>query len=935
MAGRVEIPLVGRAHELETLADLLGRGGVALLAGEPGVGKTRLARSFAELAERRGSITLWGSAYDEWSAPYGPWTQALAPYLRTLVPERLAADAAVLAAVVPEVGAIEAAPALGSRGEEFRLHDAVARVLAAADRAVTVVLDDFHWADRASLDLLLAVARARANGVLLVATVRDGELADPVMRCIAELTRERLVQRIDVQPLTAAESAALLELFDVDTSVAAAIYERALGNPFFTEELARDVRERGTQTLAIPESVRMTVRSRVGRLSAEGSRLLGLASVFTRPFSFAALQALAERPEETLLDAVDEALAAGLLRVARPEDESYDFPHALVRESLLEELNPSRRARLHRRVAQALEALDGGPDTAAEIAAQYHRSASLPGAAHGVGFALTAAADAELRYARSEVAHLLRIARDLSAELEPRSRAEILCRLALAEADALQLDEARDTATTAQAALAGANAADEATIDFVWSLARVLMEAGAPEEHVRPFVERGLDLVGPTRDLRWARLQLVLRPAEPISAGRIPAERWLGYDPEAVRIARSSGSEHDYASTLELMDWRSREEVDALLARARGWREAAPRIHALSIAARTLLYNLGAFRDAYEISRELLAESERVGSLAGTAYALEQLADVEIGFGDFDAARAHLDQARATARSLGPAHRLHFIIDLVEQRLVVFVGADWDRLAAGFERAATDARTPWPWITMQAAGWAAMAHAHADRRERATRLLDELLPFLESQAPTTLNHNSTVGHGGEAVWRLEDAERAEPFRRLALALVEAGVGDHVQASNELTIARLSALLDELEDAQTWFARARDKLAADGRRPLHAIAVVDEAAIALRAGLSVPRADLREAAELFSSRGMVSRADRADALLSEAEAAPPAGLTSREVEVLRLLAEGRTNREIAATLVLSVHTVERHLANTYRKIGARNRSDATAFALRNL
>jgi DNA-binding CsgD family transcriptional regulator len=935
MAGRVDVPLVGRAHELETLAGLLGRGGMAVLAGEPGVGKTRLARSFADLAERRGSITLWGAAYDEWSAPYGPWTQALAPYLRARGPDDLGADAAVLAAVVPEIATTDTAPALDTRGEEFRLHDAVARLLAAADRAVVVVFDDLQWADGASLDLLLAVARARANGVLLVATVREGELADPVMRCIAELTRERLLHRLDVQPLSAEESAALLDLFDLDPSLAGAIYERAHGNPFFTEELARDVRERGTQASLTPESVRMTVRSRVGRLSHDAGRVLGLASVFTRPFSFDALQALAERPEETLLDAVDESLAAGLLRVARAEDESYEFAHALVREALLEELNPSRRARLHRRVAQVLEALDDSPDTAAEIAAQYHRSASLPGAAHGVGFALKAAADAERRYAPAEAARLLRIACDLSAELERPRRAEILCRLALAEAEALQLDDARDTADAALAALADADAPVETTVDFLWPLAQRLMDAGAQEEQVTPFVERGLELVGPTRDLRWARLKLVLRPAERIMCGRIPAERWRGYDPEAVRIARSSGSEHDYASTLELMDWRSREEVEELLALARGWREAAPRIHALSIAARTLLYNLGAFREAHEVSRNLLAESERVGSLAGTAYALEQLADVEIAFGEFDAARAHLEQAKATARSLGPAHRLHFIIDLVEQRFAVFLGADWDAVAAAFERAATDVRSPWPWITMQAAGWAALAHAHAGRQERATRLLDDLIPFLESQTPTTLNQNSTVGNGGEAVWLLEDAERAAPFRRLALALVEAGAGDYVQASNELTIARAASLLGEFEDAQTWFERARSKLAADGRGPLHAIAVVDEAAVALRAGLPVPRAELRDATELFRSLGMGDRIERAEALLSEAEAAPPAGLTSREVEVLRLLAEGRTNREIAETLVLSVHTIERHLANIYRKIGARNRSDATAFALRNL
>jgi DNA-binding NarL/FixJ family response regulator len=117
--------------------------------------------------------------------------------------------------------------------------------------------------------------------------------------------------------------------------------------------------------------------------------------------------------------------------------------------------------------------------------------------------------------------------------------------------------------------------------------------------------------------------------------------------------------------------------------------------------------------------------------------------------------------------------------------------------------------------------------------------------------------------------------------------------------------------------------------------LHAVCTVDRAAAALAARASVLIAELREARELAAELGMTSVAERATALLEEAEATPPAGLTRREAEILRLLAGGRTNREIADTLVLSVHTIERHLANAYRKIGARNRADATAFAVRQL
>jgi DNA-binding CsgD family transcriptional regulator len=941
-----EDTFVGRGAELETMQRLLeragaGEGGVVLLVGEPGVGKTRLAREFAARAEARGAVVLWGASYEDWTPPYGPWTHALTQYVEQLS-SGFGADAAVLSAVVPTLGErhpdLAVPPSLDPREEQFRLHDAVARALSHGERTVAVVLDDLHWTDRASLELVLAVARS-PGGVLIVATMRDEAPSEALVRCLSELTRERLVQRLEIAPLSVEESVLLLEHLvgePVSESLAATIIAQAQGNAFFTEELARHahVYEQGAST--IPDSVLLAVGARVRRLSPEAARILGVASVFTRPFSFDVLQTLAELPEETVLDALDETLAARLLTVAQAAAESYEFAHALIRQSLYAELNPSRRARLHRRAAHALEQLgDGsGLETAAELAAQYQRSASLPGAAHGVGYALVAADAAEARYAHAEAAQLMRIARDLSGELDAGQRAAILCRLALAEADSLELESALRTADAALAELAEAEADAKEAGRFLWALARALKDAGAAEEQLRPLVERGLHLVGDERSLPWARLKLVLRPVEPLASGRIAAERWRGYERRAVRIARASGDELDYAATLELMDWRDRDEIAALLQRCRGWQEPVARIHALSIVARTLLYNLGAFREAQEVSRELLAESERVGSLPGTAYALEQIADVEIAFGEFESARANLARARATTAKLGPAHRVHFIIGLVEARLAMYLDADWDTPAREYELAATNPRLPWRWITIHAAGWAALAHAQAGAAPETMRLLDELIPLLEALTPTTLNQNGAVALAGAAIWQLRDRTRAERCRKLALALVEVGAGDYVMGSQELTVARMASLLED-NDADEWFERACAKLRADGRRPLHAIAVVDRAAAALAERSSLPITELREAFDQATELGMTHWAERAAALIEETEKTPPAGLTGREVEILSLLAQGRTNREIAESLVLCVHTIERHLANAYRKIGARNRSDATAFALRNL
>jgi DNA-binding NarL/FixJ family response regulator len=527
------------------------------------------------------------------------------------------------------------------------------------------------------------------------------------------------------------------------------------------------------------------------------------------------------------------------------------------------------------------------------------------------------------------------MARDLADELDRGQREAILCRLALAEARSLDLEVAMQTADRALAELEASQADTARAAGFLWSFARELTDAGAPEEHVRPLIERGLSFVGDDRDLHWARLMLVLHPAEPLESGRIHAERWIGYDVEAVRIARASDDELDYAATLELMDWRGTDEAGDLLERCRRWRQPAARIHALSIVARTLLYELGDLRQALGVSRELLAESERAGSLPGTAYALEQLADVAIAFGEFEAGSTNLARARAVAAKLGPAHRVHFIIGLVETRFAMYLDGDWGALARAYERAATDPRLHWRWITIHAAAWAAFAYARAGATREATRLLDDLVPLLEALEPRTLNQNAATALAGEAIWHLGDRSRAARCRELALALVDAGVGDYVMGSHELTLGRMASLLEEHAEASEWFARAQATLLEDGRRPLYAIAVIDHASAMVAARSPAPLGALREAQALAAELGMTPWSERAAGLLAQADATPPAGLTGREAEVLRLLAEGRTNREIADALVLSVHTIERHLANAYRKIGTRNRAEATAFVVRNL
>jgi DNA-binding CsgD family transcriptional regulator len=192
-----------------------------------------------------------------------------------------------------------------------------------------------------------------------------------------------------------------------------------------------------------------------------------------------------------------------------------------------------------------------------------------------------------------------------------------------------------------------------------------------------------------------------------------------------------------------------------------------------------------------------------------------------------------------------------------------------------------------------------------------------------------------VFRAGEAVWELSAIEHAHSYQRLALDLIAAGVADAPLGSTALTVARMAALLKDDVEASAWFARARSELETDGGRPLRAIVDYDEALALVRAG-SHERARiaalLEAAVPAFRALGMDSWERRTLRLLPGHTAPLPDRLTAREAEVLGLLAAGKTNKEIAAQLVLSPATVERHVANLYRKIGARRRAEATAYAL---
>ena len=391
-------PFVGREREVAALqaafetARADGGRRVVLIGGEPGIGKTTLAAHVARAAYDDGAVVLYGRCDDDLSIPFQPWTQVLGHLVRHapdgLVGAHLSARGGPLTALVPglmERGAPPVAPSRDPEADRYLLYGAVLDLLerVAAIAPVVLVLDDLHWADRSSVQLLRHVANAELSlRLLIVGTYRDSDLADedPFAVALAALHREPGVERIglgglDTGPLgTLLELAAGHALAPDDLALRDALAAETDGNPFFVTELLRHLAETGMISrnddgrwiatsaltpLSLPTSVRDVIAQRVARLGDVPRRVLGLAAVIGRDFEVDVLREVSELDEATVLDVLDAATGAALVQPAAGEADRYTFVHALIEHTLCDALSPARRRRTHTRIAGALEARVG------------------------------------------------------------------------------------------------------------------------------------------------------------------------------------------------------------------------------------------------------------------------------------------------------------------------------------------------------------------------------------------------------------------------------------------------------------------------------------------------------------------------------------------------------------------------------------------------
>jgi len=384
---------VGRDEEVAKLRNaadsaLSGKGRVALLVGEPGIGKTRTTEELGTYASMRGAQVLWGRCYEGEGAPtYWPWVQIVRAYAQEADPAALlgemGAGASAIADVVSEVKqripGLQPAAELSPEETRFRLFDSITSFLrnAARQRPLVLVLDDLHWADKPSLLLLQFLARELAGArILVVGTYRDVELGrkHPLAEALGELSRGEATDRVLLRGLAQQDVARFVELSigrPPPAALAQAVFRETEGNPFFVHEVVRllaadgrldDTKQSGTWSVEIPQGIREAVGRRLNRLSDGCNELLAVAAVVGREFELRVLERAAENSREQIIEHLEEALASRLIQEFGDGPDQYRFSHALVRETLYEELSTTRRVRLHRSIGETLESLHAGND---------------------------------------------------------------------------------------------------------------------------------------------------------------------------------------------------------------------------------------------------------------------------------------------------------------------------------------------------------------------------------------------------------------------------------------------------------------------------------------------------------------------------------------------------------------------------------------------
>lgn len=980
--------LIGRARELHTLEEALGaaRKGVGccvLLAGEAGVGKSRLIEELKQQAASEKFTILQGDCFEQAvSFPYAPWIDALRTFFESLtaaeIEELLGPLALEFVKLLPELALllpqIQPTPSLEPVAEKYRLFESFTRFGFSLSplNGVLFILEDLHWSDALSLELFqYFVRRLQHRPLMLIGTYRSEESSPHLARLLSELNRERLIQQIRLKSLHRDEieqmaRTSLKTEHPIPPSFVDAIMAFTDGNPFFVEEILKDLTEEGhiaellrqksLDELHVPRSIQRMVQGRIEQLSEMTRNVLIRASVIGQRFDFGLLEETTAQSEQELLQALKESINANL--IVQESTDQFAFKHALTRDAIYSMLLLRESKALHRMVGEALEQWVGTriEVTAAQLAYHFYQAGVWQKA---MEYSQRAGEQAQALYAPREAlthfTHALDAAQQLGipaplSSLRGRAHArELLGDFEGARAD----DEA-----ILNVARQNTNRGDEwqALIDlgFLWQ-SRDLEKAGE-------YYQQALEFARTFGDS--SILAQTLNRVGNWHVNRGHAREALPFHQEALSLFRALNDRHGMARTMDLLAIVSN-QLGELLQGTAYLEQAIPILREVDDrqALVNTLTNLASvanfetevlgelnYRQLADMSEEALQIAHGFHWDQGEVRALIPGASSLAQTGDYTRALEWLNRAQGITEAIGHREslaRIHLtfgqiligLLDFTEARRHLEAGhALVQELGSGLFMLAATARL-------------ATALVRQNDLVQAKELIDTWLPAEYPEGRMTIALRGLWSGRAE----LELAE-GNPHR--ALEIVErllastanlAQYGPHAVPYLSRLHVRALASIGRMQEAETELQDTLPVALKQGQHPMLWRLHADLGAVYRAMGrhsdavreFSAARTMIQELAN------NVPDAALRDHFLKQALATIPAapvltprriakkefgGLTAREREIAVLVAHGKSNREIAAELVISETTVERHIANIFSKLGFNSRTQIAVWAV---
>jgi DNA-binding CsgD family transcriptional regulator len=977
---------VGRVREMEEAHAVLqravsGQGQVLLISGEPGVGKTRFVRELISAANLPQAIVLTGECYAEGGPPYAPLAQMIgdiyedASHTGASLPDETLRD---LLPITPSLRSrlIDISPDqnLDPRVEQQRAYEGfVALCSTLCSRGpLLLFIDDVHWADTDTLFLLRHLARrGRKNPLLIIMTYRDAELesAPDLNKVLIDLNRERLAVHLKLERLSHQETHDLLAAMfgeEITPDFLDGIFRQTEGNPFFIEEVCKALIEAGQLSfregrwhrpamaeMKIPQTVYSAIRARLQKLPDFTQEMLRMAAILGSDFDFETLKLACDLDEEALIDALEGAERAQLIAELQPSqaaDIRFNFVHVLIPTTLRESIIHVRRRRLHLRAAQAIEAVH--PEDFELLAYQYTEAGEVERSRQFY----VRAGDRARMAAPGEAARLYRAALDRwEGDADPAGRAEILARLGYCLWVIDDLQNSLNIYTTAYTLFdqLGNYSQSGEMQRMIGRLYWQLAERELALRHYHQALE--IQEQGPET------LELA-RAIDSISQMHMVAhdnDQAIAWGERALSLAEALGADDVVVSALNNIGTSHAQRGDFERGRSI-LQESIQRAIAANLPqhASRAYYNLGVmfqrqclYKQAEDMMKELYAYSVKFYTRTYTHLALWRLVWINWYIGRWDVALNYRLQ-------MPESHDALYVI--WEQRLFAMIGLDLGMVneALGVLEDSLPSAVRADEFQTTVPHWGQLARAYAALGQDAKMMeaIDQLLKFVttrsyqsrESFMPLLIACQLTAARGPSSALEIahtclyylgrlaqqfhtEEAEAALAEAQGCVALAEGHLHKAVKQFRQAASAweTIERRYDQAR-ALGYLGRALQVMG----EPVDAKAVYHQASEIIASLANQLDADQRAT---FLASSMVQEIYQAGEALSHAPLQRESRqatslLTEREIEVLKLVAEGLTNAQIAKQLFLSPLTVNAHLRSIFNKLNVNTRTAAVHQAM---